>query len=363
AAVGRHPIAGIAAAFAGVSGGFSANLFPGQLDALLLGITEPAAELLLPGWDANIAGNWYFIAGMTVFFLPAIWFVTDVIIEPRLKKQGMPEEAQALAGSDADLSASEKKGLLWAGLAILFVVGLWLVLTLGPGTPLIDEAAKPEAQLSPFYKSLVGGFFLLFLLSGWAYGAAAGTVKSHRDIVQMMSESMGTMAYFLVLAFFIAHFVAMFNWSNLGLIAAVNGADFIRSQNMPLPLLLATIVGFTALINILIGSASAKWALMAPILVPMLMLLGVSPEMTTAAYRVGDGITNIITPLMVYFPLILTFCQRWNKDFGLGSLMALMIPYSFALLIFGVALVVGWVYFDWPLGPGAQVHFSLPTQP
>jgi aminobenzoyl-glutamate transport protein len=362
AAAGRHPIAGIAAAFAGVSGGFSANLVPGQLDALLFGITESSAKLILPGWTANIAGNWYFLIGMTVVFLPVIWFLTDRVVEPRLGRYAPEPQAPLAETSQEDhVGAAQRKGLRRAGLALLAVVALWLAMTFGPGTPLIDESAAAEAQLTPFYRSLVGGFFLLFLATGWAYGSAAGTVRNHRDVVNMMSGGMADMAYFLVLAFAAAHFVAMFGWSNLGLISAVHGADGLRSMDLPAPVLLATIVLFSAALNLLIGSASAKWALLAPVLVPMLMLLGISPEMSTAAYRVGDGATNIITPLMTYFALILVFCQRWQKGFGLGSLTALMLPYSMGILLSGLALTMAWVALDAPLGPGASVGFEMPA--
>ncbi|MEO1167550.1 MAG: AbgT family transporter [Pseudomonadota bacterium] len=389
AAAGRHPIAGIAAAFAGVSGGFSANLLPGQLDALLFGITQAAVETVFPGWEANIAGNWYFIMVMTVVFLPVIWFVTDRIIEPRLGSYTPQGGAAVAAGGgatahvdgdpamlgggepdtgempdpDAPLTTDQSKGLRNAGLAALAVIGLWLFFTLGPGTPLIDESAPAEAQLSPFYRSLVAAFFILFLACGWAYGRAAGTIGDHRDLVKMMSASMADLAYYLVLAFAAAHFVAMFAWSNMGLILAVKGADGLQALALPAPLLLALIVIFVGLLNLFVGSASAKWALVAPVLVPMLMLLGISPEMTTAAYRVGDSATNIITPLMVYFPLILIFCQRWQKDFGLGSLAATMLPYSIFMMVAGIVLVFGWVALGIPLGPGAEVFTELPVTP
>jgi aminobenzoyl-glutamate transport protein len=372
AAAGRHPLAGIAAAFAGVSGGFSANVSPGQLDALLFGITEEAvaASSLDPSWSANIAGNWWFIAAMTFIYLPIIWYVTDKIIEPRLG--AWTGGAQAGSGDDdAEVAAADgplvSKGLRHAGLAILFVVALWLVMVFAPGTPLIDEAACEGVQdctihteLRPLYQSLVGAFFLLFLLAGWAYGRAVGVIKDHRDLVNMMAESMKDMGYYLVLAFAAAHFVAMFNWSNLGLISAVHGADAIQATGLPLPIVLGLMVIFTGVLNLFVGSASAKWALLAPILVPMLMLLGISPEGATAAYRVGDSATNIITPLMVYFPLILVFARRWQKDFGLGSLTAMMLPYSVWLLISGTVLIVLWFYLGLPLGPDAPVAYALP---
>lgn len=239
-----------------------------------------------------------------------------------------------------------------AGLAALVVIGLWIAMCFAPGTPLINEEAG-DARMQPFYQSLVAAFFILFLACGWAYGSATGSVKSHRDVVKMMSEAMADLSYYLVLAFAAAHFVAMFNWSNLGLIFAINGAAAIQSTALPMPVLIALIVLLTGSINLFIGSASAKWALLAPVLVPMLMLLGISPEMATAAYRVGDGATNIITPLMPYFPLILAFCHRWQKDFGLGSLAATMIPYSLWMMFTGLVMTMLWIWLGLPLGPGA----------
>ena len=388
AAAGRHPIAGIAASFAGVSGGFSANLFPGQLDALLFGITQEAVEVIVPGWQANIAGNWYFIGAMTFVFLPVIWYVTDRWIEPRLGRYdraaaqgadgpaadgavgGEPAAGVAAVGEDgepvdanAPITAAQKSGLKRAGVAALVVIAAWALLTVGPGTPLIDTEAPPEGRLTPFYRSLVAGFMVFFLATAWVYGRTVGTVTGHRDIVKMMAGAMEDLAYYLVLAFAAAHFVAMFGWSNLGLISAVQGAAGLQSLDLPGPVLIALVVLMTGVLNLFVGSASAKWALMAPVLVPMLMLLGFSPEMATAAYRVGDGATNIITPLMVYFPLILIFCQRWQKDFGLGSLAALMLPYSVGLFVSGVILVMLWVGLEIPLGPGAPVEYVMPTAP
>ena len=384
AAAGRHPVAGIAAAFAGVSGGFSANLLPGQLDALLFGITEAAAETILPTWDANIAGNAYFIIAMTFVFLPIIWFITDRVIEPRmgpyggggLQSSGAGDSEEPLtSASDVDVSDNiteeidgpdtgvddaERRGLKRAGWAILGIVAVWVFLCVGPGTPLIDESAPIESRFNPLFQSLVAGFCVIFLAAGWAYGAAAGTVKNHRDLIAMMKGAMGDMAYYLVLSFAAAHFVAMFNWSNLGLIFAIQGAAVLEASNLPDTLLMGSIILFGALLNLFIGSASAKWALLAPVLVPMLMLVGISPEMTTAAYRVGDSATNIVTPLMPYLPLVLVFAQRWQKDFGLGSLVATMLPYSVFLLLSGLILTIFWVFLGLPLGPAAPVSFSMP---
>ncbi|MDO1558746.1 AbgT family transporter [Brevundimonas sp. 2R-24] len=372
AAAGRHPIAGVAASFAGVSGGFSANIFPGQLDALLLGLTEPAAQLVDPSFSVNIAGNWWFITGMTLLFVPVGWWVTDKIVEPRLGVW-TPIPGAPIEDAEKPLEPRERAGLFWALGAALLVIGLFAWLVLSPSAPLIDpEGETPAARLQPFYHSLVAAFFLLFLLTGVAYGMAARTIRSHRDIVRMTSQAMADMGPYIVLAFVAAHFVALFNWSGLGPIMAVAGAEQIRLLSGIEPgstepigaaqlfVLLVSIVIVAALVNIFVGSASAKWAFLAPILVPMLMLVGVSPYMTTAAYRMGDSVTNIITPLMVYFPLILTFAQRWVKDFGLGSLMAVMLPYSLAFGVTGAILTGAWAALQLPLGPGEAVRYQAP---
>lgn len=372
-AAGRHPILGIAATFAGVSGGFSANLLMGQLDALLLGITSEAASILVQEYPVNIAGNWYFIAVMLLIYVPVIWYVTDRVIEPKLGKweDSNHEFVQKQEeGVQTTISAAEKAGLKRAGIAMLLVIAAWLALVFGPGTPLINEAACPsaslaagdcslQARLTPFYQSLIAAFLVLFIATGWAYGAVTGSVKGHRDIVNMMTEAMKDMGYYLVLVFAAAHFVAAFNWSNLGLIFAIKGAALIEASNLPLFAVLGAMVLFAGLLNLFIGSASAKWAFLAPVIVPMLMLSGVSPEMATAAYRVGDGATNVITPLNFYFPLVLTFAQRWQPNFGIGSLTAVMIPYSVWMLITGLILTMIWAAFGFPLGGGAMVEFAL----
>ncbi|MEM7219528.1 MAG: AbgT family transporter [Pseudomonadota bacterium] len=367
ASAGRHPLAGIAAAFAGVSGGFSANIAPGQLDALLFGITEASVDAagIDTGWTMNIAGNWTFVAVLLFLYLPIIWYVTDRIIEPRLGTWAPSGDQARDYGDEAQaLTDAQRLGLRRAGWAILGVCALWALMTFGPGTPLLIDGPGSEdmawyQRANPFFRSLVAAFMLLFLAAGWAYGAAAGTIEGHRGLVDMMTESMKDMGYYLVLAFAAAHFVAMFNWSNLGLITAVHGADAIRNSGLPLALVIGLIVLFAALLNLFVGSASAKWALLAPVLVPMLMLLGISPEGATAAYRVGDSATNIITPLMVYFPLILIFAQRWQKDFGLGSLTAMMIPYSIWMLVSGTVLMMLWIWLGIDLGPGAPVAIEL----
>jgi aminobenzoyl-glutamate transport protein len=292
--------------------------------------------------------------------------VTDKIIEPRLgpwcgfNGGSADNELQAeLAKSEVTLE--EKKGLKVAGLIALGVVFIFAALALWPGyTPLIDESKTGTAQLQPFYGALIAGFFLLFLLTGIGFGFASGTLKSDNDVVLMMTDGIRTMAPYIVFTFFAAHFVAMFNWSRLGPITAINGAELLKNWDLPTPLLLVSVLGFSSVLDLFIGSASAKWSALAPVVVPMFMLLGISPEMTTAAYRMGDSYTNIMTPLMSYFPLILAFCRRWDPSLGVGSLLALMLPYALCFMVAGIGLTVAWVYFDLPLGPGASVHYQLP---
>lgn len=362
AAVGRHPLVGIAAAFAAVSGGFAGNITPGQLDVLLFGFTQEAARIIDPTWNMNPLGNWWFILAIVVVFTPIIWFITDVIVEPRLGQWGGEvDEALRAELAKSEVTPEEKRGLRMAGIAALIVVVGFAAIALWPGyTPLIDETRTGTAQLQPFYTALIAGFMLLFLATGIAFGAGVGTVKSERDAIAMMIDGIKTLAPYIVFAFFAAHFVAMFNWSRLGPIAAIHGADALKTMDLPAPLLLVSVQGFSSVLDLFIGSASAKWSALAPVVVPMFMLLGISPEMTTAAYRMGDSYTNIMTPLMSYFPLVLAFCRRWDNSIGVGSLLALMLPYALCFMVVGIGMTATWVYFDLPLGPGAQVHYTPP---
>jgi aminobenzoyl-glutamate transport protein len=364
ASLGRHPLAGLAAAFAAVSGGFAGNITPGQLDVLLFGFTQEAARIIEPGWTMNPLGNWWFILAIVALFTPIIWFITDKIIEPRLGVWGSePDDELKAELAKSAITPAERRGLRFAGVAALAVVLGFTLLATWPGyTPLIDETKTGTAQLQPFYAGLVAGFFLLFLATGIAFGAGTGTVKSYRDVLPMMQEGIRTMAPYIAFVFFAAHFVAMFNWSRLGPIVAIDGALVLRAMELPAPFLLVSVVFLSSFLDLFIGSAAAKWSALAPVVVPMFMLLGISPEMTTAAYRMGDSYTNIMTPLMSYFPLILAFARRWDGSVGVGSLLALMLPYALSFMVVGIAMTIGWVALDLPLGPGAQVFYTSPVE-
>jgi aminobenzoyl-glutamate transport protein len=356
AGAGRHPLAGIAIAYAGISGAFAGNFIPGQFDVLMLGITAPAARLLDPGWVMNPLGNWWFTAAAGLLFTPIAWAITDRIVEPRLGRW------EGSVDRSADLTPAEHRGLRNAGLAALLIIGGFAALALIPGyTPLIDQAADGPARLSPLFRSLIAGFFLLFLVCGWAYGHAAGTISGHRDVVRMMGEGLRAIAPWLVIVFFAAHFVAMFGWSNMGPILAVKGAATLADLKLPVGVLLVMLLLLSAVFDIFIGSASAKWAAMAPIVVPLMMLLGVTPDMTTAAYRMGDSIFNIITPVASNFPLVLILCQRWASGFGVGSVIALMLPYAIAFGTAGLLLVAAWASLGLPVGPAAPSRMAVPS--
>ena len=363
AAAGRHPVAGLAAAFAAVSGGYAGNITPGQIDVLLFGFTQEAARIVEPGWTMNPVGNWWFILSIVIVFTPAVWFITDKVVEPRLGKWGGGADAEVTAELErSELTADERRGLRRAGLAALAVVALYAILCFAPGyTPLINEAAEGTAQLQPFYGALIAGFFLMFVSCGIAFGTATGSIKSADDVTRMMREGIASLAPYIVFVFFAAHFVAMFNWSNVGPIIAINGAEALQTFALPAPILLVSVLLLSSFLDLFIGSASAKWSALAPVVVPMFMLLGISPEMTTAAYRMGDSYTNIMTPLMSYFPLILAFARRWDGSFGVGSLLALMLPYALAFMTLGISMVIAWVALDLPLGPGAGVFYAPPT--
>lgn len=345
-AYNRHPLAGLAAVFAGVSGGFSANLMISTLDPLLAGLSQSAAQLIKPEYQVTATANYYFMAVSTFIITGIGWFVTEKIIEPRLGSYEQNEEAQM-----QQLTPAERKGLRWAGYALLAFIAFILVLVL-PSQGILRDPKTFTIIPSPFIQSIVFIVTLLFLITGIVYGKVSGSIKNDKDVAKAMSNSMSSMGYYIVLAFFAAQFIAYFSWSNLGIIMAVNGANLIKSTGFTgVPLLILFIL-VSLVLNLFLGSASAKWAIMAPVFIPMFMLVGYSPELIQAAYRIGDSATNIITPLMPYLPIVLAFGQKYDKNLGLGTLISLMLPYSVAFLIGWLILFIIWFVFGLPWGPG-----------
>jgi aminobenzoyl-glutamate transport protein len=352
-ALGRHPFLGLAAAFAGVSGGYSANLLVGSVDVLLAGLSEAAARIVDPAYTVNAMANYYFMAVSTFIVTAVGTWVTERIVAPRLGAYTGAAPREELK----PIAAAERRGL-WAaaGAAVLLTaVVLWGVL---PEKGFLVNPKNPDFAASAFMVGLVTFIFLYGLLPGIAYGVAAGTIKSDHDVMAGMNGTMKSMASFIVLSFFAAQFIAYFTWTNLGIITAVSGAELISHlglQDLPILLMIALVL-FAATVNLLISSASAKWALLAPVFVPMFMLLGYTPALVQGAFRVGDSVTNIITPLMSYFPLILTFAHKYDPRAGIGTLIATMLPYSVAFTLAWTLLLVGWIALGLPMGPGAPLE-------
>ena len=357
AALGRHPLAGLAAAFAGVSGGFSANLLLSSVDAMLGQMTMDAAAIIDPAYaeQMNIAMNWTFIV-VSVFLLTFIGaWVTEKIVEPRLGSY-KGEQKEDLKG----LEPIEKKGLTWAGITTVITTVLALLLVLLPNAPLRGTEGDTMAQIiqSPFMSSLVPIITILFFVPGLIYGIITKEIRSDKDVAAQMSDSMAAMGTFIVLAFTAGQFVAFFNDSNMGIVIGVYGAELLESINLTgIPLILLFIL-IAATINIFIGSATAKWAMMAPIFVPIMMQLGYSPELTQMAYRIADSSTNIISPLMTYFAIIIAFAQKYDRKIGIGTLVSTMLPYSICFLIGWTLLLIVWILLGIPLGPGGPLYYN-----
>jgi aminobenzoyl-glutamate transport protein len=358
-AAGRHPLAGLAAAFAGVSGGYSANLLLGTIDPLLAGLSEEAARIVSPEYIVNPAANYYFMFVSTFFIAAVGTWVTEKIVVPRLGVYTGDEKPDQLR----DMTPEERRGLRAALLAVVAITLLlvWSALPFGtiPGAGWLRDPATGALLRSPFMSGIVALIFIVGGATGLAYGIAAGTYRSDAQVMKGMGKAMETLGLYLVLVFFAAQFVAYFNWTNLGLIVAVKGADALRASGLgPVPLMLSFIV-VSAVINMFMGSASAKWAIMAPVFVPMFMLLGYSPELTQVAYRIGDSTTNIISPMMTYFALIVAFVARYQPNAGIGTVIATMLPYSIAFMVIWMILLVTWMLLGLPIGPGAPMF--LPT--
>lgn len=351
ASAGKHPIAGLAAAFAGVSGGFSANLIFGPTDALLAGITNEALRASKISATVDVTGNWYFLIVSTFVLTLVGTLVTEKIVIPNLG-----EYKGSYVHDDKPITDLEKKALRNSLIAILIFVVI-LILAMAPQNAILKEADKSgDVNLQHFLgNGLIFAILLLFLIPGVVYGKTVGKINSSNDLVEAMSQAMKSMSGFLVLAFFAAQFVSFFAYTNLGTVLSVKGAEFLEAIGLTgIPLIILFII-LSAFINLFIGSASAKWAIMAPIFVPMFFKMGLSPELTQMAYRIADSSTNIISPLMNYFAMIVIFMQKYDKDRGLGTLISTMLPYSLAFLLLWSVLLIIWMAFGLPLGPGAPL--------
>ena len=356
--MGRHPLAGIAAAFAGVSGGFGANFLPTGLDPMIAGFTEAAANLIDPEYTVNPLSNFYLMAASVPLVGLAGTWVTEKILVPRLGPY-KPSEGIVLDNDNKEVSPQEKRALLWSLISVVIALILVLVMII-PENGLLRgdiDAVSGKPSFQPFYNSLVPIMFIIFFIAGLVYGIVSKTIKNDKDVSNMTAKSMSTMGLYIVIAFVAAQFVAYFNWSNLGSVLAVKGSEVLNSIGFTGTPLLVAFILVASLVNLLIGSASAKWALLAPIFVPMLMLTGISPETTQAAYRIGDSYSNIITPLLPYFPLVIVFAQKYVKNVGIGTIISMMLPYTIAFMVVRIPMFVLWIYLKLPLGIEGAIFY------
>ncbi len=351
---GRHPLAGLAATFAGVSAGFSANLVLTSLDPLLAGITEASAHIIAADYAVSVTANYYLMLALVPIFTLVGAVVTEKIVEPMLGAYVSGEQLVVSHEETATVGSSERNGLLAAAVTLAVLLLFVAYLVVPEGAVLRDE----QGSIKPFYHSMITLMLLLFFVPGLVYGIVVRKIRNDKDVVDMTAGTMSDMGSYIVLAFFAAHFIVLFKWSNLGVILAISGASTLEALGFTGLALIVVFILLTGTINLFVGSASAKWAIMAPVFVPMLMLLGYSPELTQAAYRIGDSMTNILTPLLPYFPLIIIFARRYQKDFGIGSLISIMLPYSIGFGIFSSLLLVLWIFLALPLGPDSMLTFG-----
>jgi aminobenzoyl-glutamate transport protein len=357
--VGRHPLAGIAVAFAGVAGGFGVNLLVTPTDAVLTEITNESIHLVDPGISIDLTANLYFGIGSTILVTVLAAVITTRVVEPRLGAYDAayaPAPGEGIQDPDAAPEVTEEaqgRGLRWAMIGLLVYVAGIAALTVPPGAPLRDPDTGEVIGTSPFMDSLIVIIALAFLVAGACYGRGAGTIRTANAAIEAITKAWGTLAALLLLFLLIAQFIAYFNYSNMAQVAAVTLGDTIERLSIDDVWLLLVMIGITLVIGIIIPQAIAKWALLAPIFIPLCLRLGIEPQTALAAYRVADSPMNIFTPIMPYFPLIVVFAARYDKRSGIGTVIALMLPYTIALIVIWTAFFMVWWALGIPMGPGA----------
>lgn len=354
ASVGRHPLLGIFVSFASIAAGFSANIFVNMLDILLASFTLPAAQLIDPSYNQTPAMNYYFLLASSLVLVAVSVFVTEKIVEPRLGEY----EGKVIKYEEDDNNL-ETRGLKFAGISFLVLVLIIISLCLGEKPFLADpKTGSLLAYTSYLMKGMIPIVTALFLVPGIFYGIGAKTIKNDKDIISMMSEAMSDLGSYIVLVFFAAQFLTVFSTSNLGIVLAIKGAEFLEAVGFSGIWLIISFIILSGFLNIFVGSASAKWAILAPVFVPMFLLLGYDPALTQVAYRIGDSVTNPISPLFPYFPILLAFAKKYEKDIGIGKIISNMMPYSISFFILWVAVLIIFILFNLPLGPGAGVYIN-----
>ncbi|PTI84065.1 aminobenzoyl-glutamate transporter [Staphylococcus xylosus] len=354
--LGYHPIAGLAMAYASALGGFSANVMIGMSDALLYAFTEPAAKIVSDNVHVNVAMNWYFIAASIIVLLPAVYWVTMRFVIPRLGTYDTSNSDIKVDEENTGLTPEENKAVFWANISFFAMIALLIILAIPQNSFLRNAKTGSLLNDAPIINGVGLIILVLFLVPGLVYGIKMKVFHNSKDLGKMLADSMGSMGSFIVIVFFAAQLLAFLEWSNLGVIVAVKGASLLQGQNGIV--LILGIILLSALINLLIGSASAKWGILAPIFIPMLMLIGFHPAFTQMLYRIGDSISNPITPMMPYLPLLLSYAQKYDNNMKLGSLLSSLMPYTIVLSIVWPLSMIIWYLLGWPLGPGGPLDMK-----
>ncbi len=350
--LGRHPIAGISAAFAGVSGGFSANLLISSIDPLLSGLSTEAARIIDPNYYVMPTCNYYFMAVSTFVIAITGTIINDKFIEPRLGKYSGEIKPEPITPP----SYIEKRGLTRVFFVLLFLSILFFnVLYSDNG---IIRGTDNTIIHSPLLKGFISVLFIIAASCGIVYGYTVQSYKNSIDVINSMSISFKSLVSYLVLVFFVAQLVAWFKSSNLGLIIAVKGAEILKNLNLGLIPLAILFIIFSGFINLFMQSTTAKWAILGPVFIPMFMLLGYSPELSQAIFRIGDSVTNVISPMMSFFALIITYYQKYDSKAGIGSIIATMLPYSISFLLVWSLLLILWIVLGLPLGPESGIYYK-----
>ena len=352
--LGYHPIAGLAMAYAAAIGGFSANVLIGMSDALLYAFTKPAAKIVSDNPHINVAMNWYFIAASVIVLLPAVYWVTMRFVIPRLGRYNASDADINIDESKTKLTPQENRAVFWANISFFLVIAVIILLAIPENSFLRNAKTGSLLEDAPIINGVGILILILFLVPGLVYGLLMKEFNNSKDLGKMFADSMASMGSFIVIVFFAAQLLAFLQWSNLGVVVAVNGAELLKGQNGVL--LIIGIILLSSLINLLIGSASAKWGILAPIFIPMLMLVGFHPALTQMLYRIGDSISNPITPMMPYLPLLLSYAQKYDENMKLGSLLSSLMPYTIILSIVWPLFMIVWYLLGWPLGPGGPLH-------
>jgi aminobenzoyl-glutamate transport protein len=344
--VGRHPLAGLAAAFAAVASVFLVNIVPVPVDGILTGITNDAIHLLDANKSVTLTSNLWFKIASVLLMVVVVTLITEKMIEPRLGKYTGDYK---VAGENV-MSAEEYRGLKFAGIGLLIALAFICVLLLPPGAPLRDPATGDIMGNSPFMLSLIVSIAMVFFAAGAGYGLGAGTMKSSIDVVNAVQKSIASLAGLIFLLLVISQFLAYFNYTNMAPLAAISLAEILQRANLDALWLLVGFIVVVIFLDLIMTGAVPKWAIFAPIFVPLLMKLNVPPDAVLAAYRVGDSPMNSITPLNAYFAMIVTFCQKYQKDAGVGTVIALMLPYVIIISLVWILLFAAWQLFGLPWG-------------